>query len=334
MEITNTIGNKKKIILIACPNGYGHFFRLLEVSNFLVAEYDITLYCSNEQFEKVKLTQKKQIKFRIFTNQVNIKSKYNKYLLKFFNMNIITKQDLKKVDLIISDNLLNHIYQKKRFILMANFLWGETFYNNKKKFNKYQQLEKNFLLDKNQHIIQNKIFSNIQNYNCKKNQIDFIGEEKKNNFDIKKKFNNNQIFIYISNKKFLSKQIEFFLFQNFKIFSNKKIKGANIHKIENGFSEFKYILAKPGLGSIKNSIQYKTPLISYVEKKGSDKSDNEIIRNDKLIKKFNLGLSINKKTFKNICKLSYCRYRKKIKNLGKFNFNGNQQISEIIKRKI
>ena len=91
-------------------------------------------------------------------------------------------------------------------------------------------------------------------------------------------------------------------------------------------------MSRPGLGSITDSVRYNVPIIYYLE----DESNNEMIVNISLIKKYRIGLPILKKTNINneILKLKILDYNKLFNNLKKFSFNGEKKILEYVKKQI
>ena len=79
----------------------------------------------------------------------------------------------------------------------------------------------------------------------------------------------------------------------FEIYSNKSFPKYNIKyfDLNKGLSKFKFLLARPGMGSITDSIKFNVPILSYLVKDDCI----EMYKNNELIKKYKIGFVLNKK---------------------------------------
>ena len=312
------------ISIIACPNGMGHFFRLLDIAKILSKKYQIFFFCTKKQKDKLK-HKINNIKFIPMMENLNIDDGKIDFLINFYNKDLIKIKKFKDSKLIISDNLINKIYTKKNFLLISNFFWGKNFKLRSKKYQIYKELEKKFL--KKNNVIQNRYFGQTYNKNSKKILINFTGK----NFQISNK--KNKIFIY-SRRKLKIMPLVVKLQSKYEFYSNNSSKKFNIKKydLNNGLQQFKFLLSRPGLGSITDAIKFKIPILSYVEKNET----NEILVNNKLIKKYRIGISLgnDKKKLDKVLSMSYKEneYIKYINNIKKFKFNGEMEILNYVKK--
>jgi antitoxin component YwqK of YwqJK toxin-antitoxin module len=118
-----------QITLVPCPNGMGHFNRLVKLASYFNTT-NINLVCTKEQERKFKNKLSINIKLRSVLNEINLK--FNPYpkLLKFYNLNFLKYKFFYNSDIIISDNLINKDFYKKKFFMISNFFWSEVFYSN------------------------------------------------------------------------------------------------------------------------------------------------------------------------------------------------------------
>ena len=113
------------ITLIACPNGMGHFQRILKLSLSLKSNNKINLLCSKKQIKKINLKNFNTIKIRPILQEINLKQNPYEKLLKFYNKNFLNYKFFKDSEFIISDNLINKCFYKKKCLLISNFFWSE-----------------------------------------------------------------------------------------------------------------------------------------------------------------------------------------------------------------
>ena len=78
----------------------------------------------------------------------------------------------------------------------------------------------------------------------------------------------------------------------YEIYSNIPSKKYKIkhHNLNKGLRKFTYLLARPGFGTISDAIRFNIPILSYIEKNET----NEILINNRLIKKYKIGIQLNK----------------------------------------
>lgn len=314
------------ISIIACPNGMGHFYRLIEITKILSKKNKIYFFCSKKQIAKINYKINNVNFLPIFENK-NIEEKKINFLINFYNKDLTKIKKINDSKIIISDNLLNKIYLKKKFILISNFFWGKNFKLNTKKYKIYQSLERKFL--KKNAILQNKYFGHSYNYNFKKILINFTGKKYNNDYKQKK----NKIFVYLRKKMNIFPLIKF-LQTKYEIYSNNPSKKNNIKyfNLDKNLNEFVFLLGRPGFGIITDSVKFKVPLLSFLEKDAT----KEMIVNNKLIKKYRIGIMLNqnKKSINEVLNLDIksSKYKKYINNLSKFKFNGEKDILNYVKK--
>ena len=312
---------------MSCPNGFGHFYRLINLATFLKKKkFNVNFICSEEQKQKVKNI--KNIKFFALYKNKNLKKNPFNFLLNFYFKKLDEYKFIKDSEIIISDNIINKIFLNKKFYLISNFFWSEFKKGELKKRRLYFELEKKFL-KVNKYIFQNKYFNSDKK--VKTFKLNFFG-------DCKKKISTkeNKIFYYVSKNDYIPFN-HFHLFKNFKIYTNhaklaQKYFNFNYFKIDNLNSKhkfFKYIFAKPGLNTITDAIRYKIPLITF-----KSDNDNELAYNLKMIKKYNIGLILKKNKNQNLIDINdNSKYLTFLKNLKKFDFNGEKIIYKLLQKK-
>ena len=125
-----------------------------------------------------------------------------------------------------------------------------------------------------------------------------------------------------------------FLQTKYEIYSNNPSKKNNIKyfNLDKNLNEFVFLLGRPGFGIITDSVKFKVPLLSFLEKDAT----KEMIVNNKLIKKYRIGIMLNqnKKSINEVLNLDIksSKYKKYINNLSKFKFNGEKDILNYVKK--
>jgi len=317
------------ITLISSPNGYGHFFRLLDIANFLVKKHKIIFLCTKKQKEKIKNNHKfKKIKFSAKIKDFNLKENAFKFLYKFYSEDLLKIREINESKLIISDNLINKIYLKKKFLLVGNFLWGKITKNKSKYYKNYIKLENNYL--KNNCLIQNRYFRT--KIDAKKIiKINFTGKKIKH-LNIHEKLKNRKIFYYKNFEDEYSHKLLVKLAKDYKIFSNckfitKKYKEIEFMKINlKKMAHFTFLLSKPGLGTIKDSLMIGVPIILK-----NTELNKEYSNNAKQVKKLKIGL-IDKDInfYYDIKNMHLNKYKKIIESQNKIEFSGEELFSKLI----
>ena len=112
------------ISIIACPNGFGHFYRLIDIARHLSKSYKVNLICTKEQFKKINNSKYKKINFITILKQVIINQKNSCFLYDFYRKDLEKIEEIKFSSLIISDNLINKIYIKKNSYYFQIFFGG------------------------------------------------------------------------------------------------------------------------------------------------------------------------------------------------------------------
>jgi hypothetical protein len=304
-----------KIIFLINPNGYGHLFRVIDIIKFLNKKIKFKIYCSNIHRGKIKKELKLKCKINTFTTVLDLKKDPFNNLEKLAKKNIITKSDLIKYDIIISDNLINLNVPFAKFYLMANFLWSET--NTKKTLSrkKYLKIENEFFSKYNNKIICNKFFSTNKIESYKNLKIDFTGQK----FN-QSKINNRILFYHSPGDYYPHKLLRELRKKGFEVFSNLQktnnyVKYINLEKNENFLRDVSIIISKPGLGIIKDIIRYKK--IFFVIFK---RQNNEYLNNFLKLKKYRL---INQKKYNNENEIleNILKFKKNKKHYNKSNLN-------------
>ena len=319
-----------QITLVSCPNGMGHFKRLLNLALYL-KKNNINLLCTIKQKKKFHNKINSNIKLKSILKEINLKSNPFPKLLKFYNKDFSNYDFIKKTDVIISDNIINKSFYKKNFFMLSNFFWSEV-------DSAYSEYKKKYLKIENTFIKKNFFFTN--KYFCTKKadkygkKFNFVGDD----FHHKNlsNFNRKNILIYLGSNEKINKNFYLSLKKlNYVIFTNNekliKIGFKRFDFSTKSFLKLKYIFAKAGLGSITDSIKYKVPLIVLRNKKNLEYENNL-----KKILKYDIGSYIEKDISltnfqKKIDFIDKKRYSKFLKSFDRFKFNGSEKIKKFIK---
>lgn len=319
-----------QITLVPCPNGMGHFNRLIKLASYFNTT-NINLVCTKEQERKFKNKLNINIKLRSVLHEINLKFNPYPQLLKFYNLNFLKYKFFYNSDIIISDNLINKDFYKKKFFMISNFFWSEVFYSNCENKKNYLKIEDAFI--EKQIFFTNRYFctKKAQKYGRKINFIDKKFCDPKKFVNLKKK----KILIYLGKNEKISKDLYFSLINlNYKTVTNNnaliKLGCEKFDFSDRSFSNLKFIFAKAGLGSIFDSIKFQIPIIVFRNKKNLEYESNL-----KKILKYNIGTyidaNISKSSLeKKIYFINKKKYSKFLKNFGKFKFNGGQQIKTFL----
>ena len=319
-----------KIIFLINPNGYGHLFRTIDIIKSLKKKIRFKVYCSNLHKKKIKKELRFKFEIKTFSSLSNLKNNPFNSLEKLAKKNLITKSDLNKYDLIISDNLINLNLPFSKLYLMANFLWSETYTKKTLSRKRYLKIENEFFRKYKNRVICNKFFSTKKIKNFKNLKIDFTGNK------MKQPKTNDTIFFYHSPGDYYPKRLLTNLKKgNFEVFSNFRIrddstKFINLEKNKNFLKNISIIISKPGLGIIKDIIRYQQKFFVIFKKKNI-----EYLNNYLKLKKYNL---IDQKKhydereiLENVLKLKKNQKRYNKSHFKIFKFNGATTIYNYIK---
>ncbi len=272
--------------IIPCDNGLGHIFRSIELANILSKKFKVTLYLSKNS-KHFLIDRKVSIK-KISTNFKLLRN--NNYNTNWYKN--IKQEDLKKIDILISDNLPEAVFLNKKIILYANFFWHEIFNKN----NHFIRLLKREIIKRNVKILSNYLFSNITYFKKNIHKIGFIGKYRNQNISKKKgilislgnskigyKNNFEKSLKVLKNPKF-NKYI-FYLDRN--LFKKKKIisKNVRIANFSNEmFEDIKIAIIKPGFGTIQDCLKRGIAINSFLQS-----NNKEFLHNAKILKKKKIG---------------------------------------------
>lgn len=323
--------NLTKINYFACDNGLGHITRSVAITKILSQHFDVHLYSNVSKLRKFNFKKKiKKKKFRFNTRINNIDVNLFKR---------IKKLNLKKEELIFSDNYPDFCLLNSSLIVYANFFWHEIFNN----YNVHTEHILEQLKRKKIPIFGNYIFQKIKSKKLNIKKIGFIGKFKGN---LKKHKNilislgtakinekvRKQIIYQISEQLKKNKNSTNFYFD--KIYYSKFKKYKNVFLADFSDSMFRKMslcIGKPGMGTINDCLKYGVIFISI-----DLEFNKEFKINSQILKKNKLGIVV--KNFKSaVAKANYIFKNKKIFR-DYFNifrllkWNGEQQIFNFIKK--
>ncbi len=325
---------------LICPNGNGHLFRTIDLISFFLKKkknLKINIFCSNLHRNKIikhNLPLKKIKIFPIIPSYDLRKNTY-KHLINLYNLKL-NQKIINETDVFISDNLINKNLPTNKMLLHSNFFWSEVF-SSKKYLSKYKKLEKKFLIQSDLTIVSNRYFAVRRKKNINdKIKIGFTGNKKVKKTQLLKKYKDKKVLIYFSgNDLHPNHLIDNLINEGYKLYSDdiNLLKKHNIFKFDRkkiDMESFSYLITKPGLGSIKDSIKFKIFPIFYF-----DKFNFEFVENFKKLEFLKILFNNNhfneQKIFKIIKSTNYLTYKKTLNKLSKFKFDGDQIFLKLLK---
>ncbi len=323
--------NLTKINYFACDNGLGHITRSVVITKILSQHFDVDLYSDISKLRKFNFKKKiKKKKFRFNTKINNIDINFLKK---------IKKLNLKKKELIFSDNYPDFCLLDNSLIVYANFFWHEIFNN----YNMHAKHILEQLKRKKTPIFGNYIFQKIKSKKLNIKKIGFIEKFKGNlkkhknilislgtakiNEKIKK-----QIIYQISEQLKKNKNSTNFYFDKIYYSKFKKYKNVFLADFsESMFRKMSLCIGKPGMGTINDCLKYGIIFISL-----DLEFNKEFKINSQILKKNKLGIVV--KNFKSaVVKANYIFENKKIFRdyfniFRSLKWNGELQIFNFIKK--
>ena len=294
---------KKSIGFYCCSNGFGHFKRVLEVADLLKLKFDISIFCSIEQFSKFKALE--DIEYNV-SHRENIKWEkvisgngeevIDNYLnsLKHFGKTV------NNYDIVISDNLIGLLDYRSDILIMGSFLWKDVFKSHMGS-NRLTDFDNNLLKKHSPVILTNK-YVETQSLKEYKNKVQF-------GFGCKILPNllPNNIANYLVNFSSLKYLPEYYNFVD-------DLKRIHKLTLSNNFdiTENTLMIARPGVGTITHCIENYIPLVALY----SNRDSQEIIELANIVEKLEIGLKFNVDEPIDISKFNYIRD-------GNINLNNN-----------
>lgn len=292
---------KKSIGFYCCSNGFGHFRRVLEVADLLKHKFNISIFCSIEQFNKFNALE--EVEYNV-SHRENIKwekviSGNNKEVIKnYFNSIEHFGKTVNNFDIVVSDNLIGLLEYRKDIIIMGSFLWKDVF-ESYLGLNELTDFDKN-LIDKYKPLILTNKYVETQSLKKYKNKVQFgFGCTK---LPCKVPTSINHYLVNFSSLKYLPEYYNF----------TDNLKRIHKFKLSNNFDITKntLMIARPGVGTITHCIENYIPLVALY----SNRDSQEIIELATIIEKLKIGLKFNVDEPIDISKFNYIRD-------GNINFN-------------
>lgn len=292
---------KKSIGFYCCSNGFGHFRRVLEVADLLKHKFNISIFCSIEQFNKFNALE--EVEYNV-SHRENIKwekviSGNNKEVIKnYFNSIEHFGKTVNNFDIVVSDNLIGLLEYRKDIIIMGSFLWKDVF-ESYLGLNELTDFDKN-LIDKYKPLIITNKYVETQSLKKYKNKVQFgFGCTK---LPCKVPTSINHYLVNFSSLKYLPEYYNF----------TDNLKRIHKFKLSNNFDITKntLMIARPGVGTITHCIENYIPLVALY----SNRDSQEIIELATIIEKLKIGLKFNVDEPIDISKFNYIRD-------GNINFN-------------
>lgn len=311
------MGDKKFIAFYVCTNGLGHYKRVYEIVNHLSDSFDITIYCSKKQAEKIGLHNKCRYVFYKVDNirwDKVVEGQYKEVEKTYFDWLMEYGPTVKKYDLIVSDNLSGLLNFRNDIILSGSFLWGDVF-KDYLGTNGISSHEEVLIKAYNPIILTNKYVEtqSIKEYN---NKIQFgFGCQYREN-------SKGTILRTILLEPSLSYRGTYRGFLD-------SISSLNKFDITNNLSYINNvrIVARPGVGTITHCVEYNIPLVALY----SDDDSKEIIELADRVEELGIGIkqNINEPLDEEKFKLTESNINFFTKS--KFDKNGYRDIAQYLK---
>jgi hypothetical protein len=265
----------KSIAFYCCTNGIGHFKRVSEISKYLTDSFNISIFCTKDQIERVGKIKK--VKYEIYKVPnidwaLVLNNLTDQMFTTYFQWLSIYGPTTKNYDIVISDNLVGLLKYREDIILQGSFFWKDVLLS-KIGTNKVTAQEEELLSIYTPKLLTNK-YVETQSVKVYPNRIQFgFGFEKQRSiFDTI-----NVNLINDSSLKYLPSYIKFI--ENLKIENNLTF-----------INNFSYInkvrmFARPGVGTITHCVENNIPLIALYDNEDSQ----EIIELAQTVEDLGLG---------------------------------------------
>lgn len=317
MELKNShdkelITSDKIISFIICSNGFGHFKRVILVSNEILKKdstVNIHIFCSPKQIAFLE----DEPNFNVQSNTVEFHNSFFKYepkwlLNDFINITqwnqwltkIKENKIIKMSDVVVSDNQVGPLVVGKKVILMGSFLWPFLNLSNKnKKFIEVQKNEKKLLREMSPNCIcvEDIAMPDLLVTNqvklpwfCEKHPSRNKNYVKKNKFNVLLTGGGTEMLsgLLSSIYKELNLHNYFNLFVDNNLFNGLTKKGMSPIPFlfdADSFNELDLIICRPGVGILTDVVKYNIPVIALPEK-----DNKEIMHNLMRVEELGLGV--------------------------------------------
>lgn len=312
---------KKSILFLVCPNGLGHFRRVLSIVEDLlrVPDLDIQIVCSKNQFQKKHFWDFEAghkphlVKWHIrqFPEETTWQKHPSVYQFSNYQRwikNLENEDIFQKVDLVISDNLVGILAARSDAWLMGSFLWFdilETAFPTETEIKAIVKEEQK-LLQKCQPpmlCVQDAAMPTLNKW-VKPQKLPWFTDriEAKesstfNNFKSKILItggNTESIFKtlitlvdLLQDTSNLNIYLDGKLFQHFNKADNNSITPFSFS--EKDFRQLSLVVCRPGIGILTDCVKYGTPVLALWEK-----NNKEMNYNARLVRNLGIGKTIDK----------------------------------------
>lgn len=119
----------RSIAFYCCSNGLGHFKRITEIVKYLKDDFDITIYCTENQ--KNTIGEVSNVRYTYYTLDnirwdIVLDGKANQMFDTYSKWLSIYGPTTSDYDLVVSDNIVGLLEYRSDIILMGSFLWKDV----------------------------------------------------------------------------------------------------------------------------------------------------------------------------------------------------------------
>lgn len=266
---------KKSIAFYCCSNGIGHFKRITEICKYLTDFYNITIYCTVEQVNKIgKLDN---ILYELYSVPnidwaMVVNGKKTEMFTNYSTWLSLYGPTTNYYDIAVSDNIVGLLNYRDDIILQGSFLWKDVLAS-KIGSNEISSQDEKLLDTYNPILITNK-YVETQSVKTYPNKIQFgFGFEKQRIVFAEIDTN----LVSYSSLKYCNSYVAF-------------IEMLKVEKNLEFIDNFSYLnnvrmFARPGVGTITHCMENNIPLVALYDESDSQ----EIIELAQVVENLNLG---------------------------------------------
>lgn len=308
---------KKSFGFYCCTNGLGHYKRVYEVCKHLVSYYDVTIYCSKVQAQKIGILENaKYVYYQVDNIRWDLvtRGEYDKAIKLYFDWGKVYGESCLQYDTVVSDNLPILLTYRTDIILMGSFLWKDVFLSYIG-LNKLTAVDTDLLGKYTPKIITNKYLEtlSIKTYNNKV-QFGFGCEER--------------MTVLSETKYTILQDPSLPYLDEYTVYLKRLESDFNLVFVENlSYIYDVRLIARPGVGTITHCVEHRIPLIALY----SDNDSEEIIELAHIVEDLKIGFKQNINDSLDIYKLKQFNSNTNFCYGQKFEKQGYKKTAEYLK---
>lgn len=267
---------KESIAFYCCTNGLGHYKRVYEVSKYLIDFFNITIFCNQNQVDKIGTLEDVHYEYYEIDNirwDWVTNGQVDRAVKQYYKWSAKYNSTTQEFDIIVSDNLPALLISRPDTILMGSFLWKDVF-EDYIGVNDLSKLDTILLREHNPILITNK-YVETQSVKTYKNKLQtgFGCEERKTEHS-----EIEHIVLQYPSLQYLDEYVKYL----------DTLNTVGITK-DLSYINNTCIIARPGVGTITHCVEHGIPLVALY----SDKDSREIIELAQKVEELGIGIKQN-----------------------------------------